>query len=277
MSNSCIILEVSNGVARITLNRPEKRNALTREMLAELIARLHELSKQPEVRCLLLAARGPWFCPGMDLSQMQQAATQPDAAQVWQADTRMYRQAVQLLFERPIPTIALVQGGAFAGGLGLGLACDIMIATTDAVFALPEPKRGITAAIVTPFLVHRVGMGPAAYLLLSGESLSAQQAHQAGICQILAEPEQLEFRATQLVRTLLSGAPGALGVTKRQFRACSPADVVAQLDLAERLSADARSTAEAREGLAAFLEKRPPAWQPSLEDAPSSEKSAGDN
>jgi methylglutaconyl-CoA hydratase len=161
-----------------------------------------------------------------------------------------------------MPVLAVVQGPAVAGGLGLVLACDLVIAADTATFSLPEPKRGITAAIVTPLLAYRAGTAAASHLLLSGQSLDAKGARQTVLCQSVVEAAQLQAAAEELVRSILSGAPGALAVTKQQLRDCAAVDVLAQLKQAVAVSAQARETTEAREGLAAFMEKRPPAWQP---------------
>jgi len=251
-----------NGVVRLTLNRPQKRNALTRELLSELLAQVNEVAAKPDVRCLVIAAKGQAFCAGMDLVQMQDSAARPDASQVWHADTTLYHDVVAAIFSLPMPTLAVVQGPAIAGGLGIALACDLVLAAEVASFALPEPQRGITAAIVTPLLVYRAGIAGASYLLLSGEGLAAGRAHEIGLCHKVIEAARLTAATDELLRTILSGAPGALAVTKRQLRACAPADVLAQLKRAIGVSAQARETPEAREGLAAFLEKRAPSWQP---------------
>jgi methylglutaconyl-CoA hydratase len=257
-----ILSSASEGVVRLTLNRPAKRNALTRELLAELLAQLKSLSARSDVRCLVLGANGPAFCAGMDLAQMEETAARPDAAQVWQTDTHLYHDVVIALFELPVPTLAVVQGPAVAGGLGLVLACDLVVAADSAGFALPEPKRGLTAAIVTPLLVYRAGAAGASFLLLSGELLDARSALRMGLCHSVVEPARLQAVADEQVRSILSGAPGALAITKQQLRACAAGDVAAQLKRAVGVSAQARETAEAREGLAAFLNKRPPKWQP---------------
>jgi methylglutaconyl-CoA hydratase len=262
MSEALVISTIADGVARLTLNRPDKRNALTRELLAELSARLREIAARSDVRCVVLGANGPWFCAGMDLAQMQETATRPDAKKVWHADTQLYLGTVMALFDLPMPTVAVVQGGALAGGLGLVLACDLAVAVEGATLALPEPKRGITAAIVTPLLVHRVGTAAAAWLLLSGESVDARRAREIGLCQVVAQGDQLEKEVDDLVRSILSGAPGALTTSKRQLRVCTAGALKEQLMKAAAVSAQARETPEAREGLAAFLEKRPPAWDP---------------
>lgn len=248
------------GIARLTLNRPHRRNALTRELLAELKAHLAELTARVELRLLVLGAQGSAFCAGMDLQQMEETAARPDAAAVWQADTEVYRDVVQLLFTCPCPTLAVVPGPAVAGGLGLALACDLVIASEAATFALPEPKRGITAAVVTPLLAYRVGAAAAAYLLLSGDTVDAERGREMGLCQEVVAAELLVAAARERERSILTGAPGALAVSKRQLRECAAVDVLAQLDRAALVSARARETPEAREGLQAFLEKRQAKW-----------------
>lgn len=260
MSDPLILCARSEGVVQLTLNRPQKRNALTREMLAELLARLNEIAELADVRCVVLAANGPVFCAGMDLAQMQETSALPDASIIWRADTQLYHDVVLALFQLAMPTLAVVQGGAVAGGLGLILACDLVLAADSAVFSLPEPKRGITAAIVTPLLVHRTGPAGAALLLLSGATIDARRAQQLGICQTLVEPAQLDASADGLVESILAGAPGALAITKRQLRATTAGSLAVQLAQAAEVSAQARETPEAREGLTAFLEKRAPAW-----------------
>jgi methylglutaconyl-CoA hydratase len=262
MSESLILIAANDGIVRLTLNRPHKRNALTRELLAELLAKLKEVAARSDTRCLVLAAYGPAFCAGMDLAQMQESALRPDAPQIWHADTELYHDVVAAIFQFPSPVLAVVQGPAVAGGLGLVLACDLVIAADTATFALPEPRRGITAAIVTPVLAYRAGTAGASYLLLSGESIDARAARRMGICHSVVEPAQLQSAANEQVRSILSGSPGALAITKQQLRASAAVDVLAQLRRAVAVSARARETAEAREGVAAFLEKRPPQWQP---------------
>ncbi len=262
MEQPVVLSAAVDGVVRVTLNRPQKRNALTRESLGDLLAILAEVAIKPDVRCLILAASGPVFCAGMDLVQMQETAKLPDAAQAWQADTQLYHDVVTTLFKLQMPTVAIVQGPAVAGGLGLVLACDLVLAADSATFSLPEPKRGITAAIVTPLLVHRTGAAGSAWMLLAGEPLTAFRAQQFGICQKIVEPSQLQDAADELVQSILSGAPGALRVTKQQLHSCTSSIVLAQLEEAIAVSAQARDTPEAREGLAAFLENRAPGWQP---------------
>ena len=141
-----LLSELRSGVARLTLNRAESRNALTRELLVQLQMEVERAGSNPDSRLLLLEANGPAFCAGMDLREMQQRASDPDAAQQWQRDSQVYARVLKALYAAPFPTIAVVQGPALAGGLGLILACDLVLAAESAFFALPEPARGITAA-----------------------------------------------------------------------------------------------------------------------------------
>ena len=263
MANSFVTSEVSpSGVARIVLARSEKRNALTREFLQDLLRAVEAVNSDESIRLLLLEAEGPVFCAGMDLGEMQQRAGQPNAGEEWRQDTRVYRELLERLFHLPVPTLAIVRGPAIAGGLGLVLACDVVLAGETASFSLPEPKRGIAAAVVTPMLAYRIGRGAAHYLLLSGRSVSAQDALRFGLCHEVVPAEELPARRDELVDSLLTGSRSALAMTKRLLLDSSAASLKKELDAGMTTSAAARETEDAREGLAAFLEKRSPKWHP---------------
>ncbi len=258
---SLITSEFEEGVGRITLNRPEKRNALTREFIEQLLAGVREMEKRPDLRVLVFQATGKVFCAGMDLSEMQQRATSAHASDDWQRDSQVYCDLLTTIFSLPVPTIAAIQGPVLAGGIGLILACDLLIAAESVFFALPEPMRGITAAMVTPLLMHRVGAGAASYMLLSGEQLSAVKGQQTGMIHDVVPDESLTKRVELLLKNILSGSPAALAITKKQIIYCSAADIVKQVSESIEVSATARATDDAREGLAAYLEKRKPRWQ----------------
>lgn len=247
-------------VVRIVLNRPDKRNALTRAMLAELLPALQFLSA--DTRLVVIAANGPAFCAGMDLQEMEATANLPDCVDVWQRDADLYRQVVEALFLVPCPTLCVVRGAVLAGGVGLVLACDLVVATESASFALPEPKRGITASMVSPLLVHRVGSGRAGWLLLSGQTLSSHDALQFGMIHKLIDSKTVPGDVATLIATILAGAPHALQVTKQQLHQNIAPRLRAEWDRAAQLSAASRTQPEAREGLQAFLEKRSPNWVP---------------
>lgn len=252
---------VADGVARLRFTRASKRNALSRETIAQLAAAVDEARRDDSVRTLVLEADGPVFCAGMDLGEMQDRARQPDALELWHQDTVVYRDLLVDLLTLPLPTLAVVQGPVLAGGVGLVAACDMVIGTTSATCALPEPRRGITAAVVAPLLIHRIGPGAASFALLSGATLDAETCYRQGLYHQLCEPGDLTARVDQRIEEILSGAPAALAMTKQHLLDCLLPNLLPQLEAGMEVSARARETGDAREGLAAFFEKRPPAWQ----------------
>lgn len=265
MSDTILRTEIAGGVARVTLNCPQKRNALTRELIGLFSGALAAIRRDESVRLLIVGAEGPVFCAGMDLGEMQSRAASPNAAEEWHEDTRVYRELVEALYRFPVPTLAALQGPVLAGGVGIVAACDLVLAAEGAFFALPEPKRGITAAIVSPLLIHRVGFAGASHLLLSGRNVSADTALRMGLVHEVVRADELSERVGDWTRTILSGSPAAMAITKRLLLDAAADQLSEQLDMAMEISARARETADAREGLAAFLEKRPPAWQPASE------------
>ncbi|MGI9515796.1 MAG: enoyl-CoA hydratase/isomerase family protein [Pirellulaceae bacterium] len=254
-------LAVADGVARLTLDRPDKRNALRREIIESLLQGVQQVANDTSIRVLVLQATGKVFCAGMDLGQMQERAESAASADEWQRDSQVYRDLLVAIHQLEIPVIAALQGPALAGGVGLVVACDIVIASEEAFFMLPEPMRGITAAMVTPFLVHRIGAGPATYMLLSNERIAA--AHSFGLCHDVVPPDRLESRVDELVNSILGGSRSAFSITKSHIAACSPGNLIELVDQSISVSARARETDDAREGLAAFLEKRKTSWQTS--------------
>ncbi len=262
MSTSFVQFAVNRGVARLTLNRPDKRNALTQEFIRELSNYVSSTAANESIRLLVVAAEGKAFCAGMDLQQMQDRAAAPNATELWQADTQVYRDLLVELTTLPIPTLAVVDGPALAGGLGLVLASDLVIASELAVFGLPEPKRGITAAVVAPLLIHRVGISAATHLLLSGKTLNPADAFQIGLCHNYVPTDELTSYTESLTASILTGARSALSITKQQILDFACPHLIERLDAGMAASAAARETDDAREGLAAFLEKRTPSWQP---------------
>ena len=260
MSDPLVTFSIDDGVARIVLNRPAQRNALTRGLIAEFSEAVKSTAADDSVRLLIVSANGPVFCAGMDLDEMQERASQPDASAQWQRDTQVYRDLLVSLVWLPVPTLAVVQGPALAGGFGLALACDIVLASETATFVLPEPKRGITAAVVAPLLIYRIGAGQASYLLLSGRSITARDGHRIGVCHEVVSADQLSAREHDLTRSILTGSPSALKKTKQHILNTAATDLIAQLDTGMTISAEARETPDAREGLAAFLGKRDPRW-----------------
>ena len=248
-------------VGEVWLQRSAKRNALTRSLLQQLRVAVSECLRHDRVRVMVLGADGPTFCAGMDLAEMESRARATDGAGEWLADSRLYAEVLQMMVAAPFPTIACVQGPALAGGVGLVLACDLVVATHDVFFSLPEPSRGIVAAMVTPLLVGRIGLGPAAAMLLSGQRFDAVTAQRWGLCLDVVAGHSLRSRTDEIVHSILQGAPEALAITKSFLHACSGEWLDHQWEKAITVSATARQSDAAREGLQAFLEKRKPRWQ----------------
>ena len=257
---SLVKVHVHEHTGTLVLNRPEKRNALSRKLIADIDEALHDLHGQRAVRAVIIAASGPAFCAGMDLAEMQATSEEPDALARWHDDAQIYRDLLETMLRYPKPLIAAVHGPALAGGLGLVLACDVVLGAPEATFGLPEPKRGLVAAVVAPLLAFRIGGGRAAYLLLTADVIGAQEAHRIGLVHELVSANQLWPRGGQLCGEFAMSAPEALLMTKRMLNESIGETVTTQLAAGAALSATARTTEAAKEGLAAFLEKREPRW-----------------
>src|SRR5262245_37587683 len=165
----------------IILNRPDKRNALSRKLLTDLAQALDDLHQERKVRAVILTGAGTAFCAGMDLAEMQATSQQPDAFAQWHSDALQYRDLIDKMLHFPKPIIAAVNGPAVAGGAGLLVASDIVIAAEAAKFGLPEPRRGIVAGMVAPLLVYRIGASHAANLLLTARIIEASEALRIGL------------------------------------------------------------------------------------------------
>ena len=257
--------DIKSGVAFATLNRPDKRNALTRAVIEELDAFVAEVDGNDAVRLFVLRGNGKVFCAGMDLAEMQSRADADDPEKEWQIDSDVYNQLVSRIFALKIPTLAVLQGPVLAGGTGMVFACDMVLASENAFIALPEPKRGIVAAMVAPLLVFRTGMSTASYLLMSGKSLTAKEAAGHGLLHEVVAEENLDQARTLLIESILTGSNSALRSTKEHLRSLASANVVEQIRASSSVSAIARKSEDAQEGLAAFNEKRKPNWEVKLD------------
>jgi methylglutaconyl-CoA hydratase len=244
----------------IVLNRPDKRNALSRQMLADLMQALDDLHQERKVRAVILTGAGTAFCAGMDLAEMQATSQQIDAQLQWHQDAVQYRELIDKMLQFPKPIVAAVNGPAVAGGAGLVLASDIVVGTREAKFALPEPRRGIVAGLVSPLLVFRIGGSHAANLLLTARTIEPAEAHRIGIYNEIVPNDLVWARAQELAGEIAKSAPEALLLTKRMLNETIGEQLQTQLSAGAAASATARTTAAAREGLAAFLEKREPKW-----------------
>jgi enoyl-CoA hydratase/carnithine racemase len=244
----------------IILNRAEKRNALNRAMLAELAQALDDLRQERRVRAIVLTGAGSAFCAGMDLGEMHETSKHASPHVQWHEDASSYRDLLETMWRLPKPLIAAVNGPAMAGGAGLVLGCDIVLAAHTASFGLPEPLRGIVAGMVTPLLAVRIGGGQAARLLLSAMTIDAAEALRIGLFHELVDPDQLWPRAVEMAAQCARSAPQALQLTKQMLNETVGEHLPTLLSAGAAASAAARTTEAAAEGLAAFLEKREPRW-----------------
>jgi methylglutaconyl-CoA hydratase len=244
----------------IILNRPAKRNALTRELLRELQQAFDDLHQERSVRAVILTGAGQAFCAGMDLQEMLSTSQQPDALNMWYQDAVQYKELMEVMLRFPKPIIAAVNGPAVAGGAGLVLASDIVIATNDSKFGLPEPRRGLVAGLVSPLLAFRIGAGYAAKLLLTGELISAEEARRVNLFHELVAPDVVWARAHEIAVECAKSAAESLLLTKKMLNETIGETLGMLLASGAAASATARTTEAAAEGLAAFLEKREPKW-----------------
>lgn len=263
MPSSAIDVKVTGSIGTIVLNRPDRRNALTRAMLAQLAEAFDDLHLEKRVRAVVLTGAGSAFCAGMDLQEMQSAAELPEAERIqdWRDSADAYREVVTKMIELPKPIIASVNGPAVAGGAGLVLASDIVVATPAAQFGLPEPRRGIIAGVVAPLLAFRAGGSTAARLLLSSSLIAADEAQRLGIYHELIDEPRLWARSVQIGEDCALGAPEALQLTKRLLYETIGEHLGTQLSVGAAMSATSRTTEAAAEGLKAFTEKRKPEWK----------------
>jgi len=244
----------------IVLNRPEKRNALSRWALLQLAQAFDDLHQERKVRAVILTGAGSAFCSGVDLHEVHESSKQNDALTQWHRDAVQFKEMLEKMLLFPKPIIAAVNGPAVAAGAGLVLAADIVIATSEARFGLPEPQRGLVSGLVAPLLAFRIGAGPAANLLLTGRLAEADEAHRLGVYHELTSGDTIWARAHQLAEQCAKCAPESLQLTKRMLNETIGDHLGTQLTSGAAASATARTTEAAQEGLAAFVEKREPNW-----------------
>ena len=260
MSEPLVKVQVHGPLGTLVLHRPEKRNALSRALLAELSQGLADLHLERRVRAVALTGSGSAFCAGMDLAEMLATGDQPDARQRWQEDVVVYRDLLLDMLRFPKPLIAAVNGAALAGGTGLALACDMVLAAPEATFGLPEPRLGLVAAVVAPLVTFRIGGGNAGYLLTTATGIPAEVALRMGLVQEMWSADKLWARAHELAQQCAASAPQSLQLTKRMLNETIGEQLETLLTAGAAASATARTTEAAAEGLRAFAEKRPPRW-----------------
>jgi methylglutaconyl-CoA hydratase len=258
LNHRTILVTDSDSIRTITLNRPERRNAMTREMQTELISVLEETAAT-QCSALILTGAGDAFCSGLDLSELQTMRDKTPAEH--HADAERVARLLVSLYDLPLPTIAAVNGPAIAGGTGLATLCDFTLAIPEAKFGFTEVRIGFVPALVSAFLSLQVGDKRCRDLLLTGRLFGATEAQQLGLVNEIVEREELVARAHALAKTLLANSPQSMSATKRLLAAMNRAWLDAAIVAALEAHAESRKTADFREGITAFLEKRKPVWR----------------
>ncbi len=261
--NAPVLTAVSAGIARITLNRPDKRNALDRATIALLIAELRRCALDPAVRVVQITGAGGAFCAGADLTEMQAQAQASEAANL--KDAEQLASMLALLDSMPKPTLARVNGDGYGGALGLLGACDIAVAADDAKFAFTEVRLGIIPAVVSPFVLGKIGESAARRYFLTAETLTAATLEKLGLVHEVVPAVELDACCTRIIDALLKAAPNALAEAKTLISdvagGAAANRAAASREAAARL-ARLRIQAEAQEGFNAFFAKRKANWRP---------------
>ncbi|MGH8751529.1 MAG: enoyl-CoA hydratase/isomerase family protein [Burkholderiales bacterium] len=274
MNDETVLTSINaHGVALVTLNRPEVHNAFDEHLIARLTRELRTLNADPKVRALVLAGSGKSFCAGADLNWMKRMARYSEADNI--KDALAFAELMLTLNTLGKPTIARVHGPAFGGGVGLVAACDIAIGTRDAVFSLSEVRLGLIPAVISPYVIAAIGERHARRYFLTAERFDAGAAYRIGLIHEFAEIETLDETIIHFLQQLLAGGPLAIGAAKQMIATVAHSPVDQQLmEKTARGIAAIRASKEGREGVAAFLEKRMPAWVNPLtaKDAKSAKK-----
>jgi methylglutaconyl-CoA hydratase len=247
------------GVARITLSRPEVRNAFNDEVIVELAQAFAELGARADVRAIVLAAEGAAFCAGADLNWMRRMADFTREENI--ADAGKLADMLQVIYACPKPTVARIQGDVFAGGLGLVAACDMAVSVDTATFCLSEVKLGLIPATISPYVIRAMGSRAAHRYFLTAERFTAAEAQRIGLVHEVVKADALDATVAELTQALVSASPNAMRACKQLLQDVAGRDINAPLMAATVESiADIRASDEGREGVQSFLQKRKPSW-----------------
>jgi methylglutaconyl-CoA hydratase len=257
MNYKTLFVETTDQVATVTFNRPDKRNAITTQMIAELQSVLDQL-EQTQVRVVILTGNGKAFCAGIDLDMLHNIAKQ--SAGENQEDSKRIAKMFRKIWSYSRPMIAAVNGHALAGGCGIATLCDFTLAVPEAKFGYTEVKIGFLPAIVSVFLTRQIGEKRSRDLLLTGRLVEAAEAKELGLINEIVPADRLMTRARELADTLLAASPSSITRAKHLLVSAAAASVDHDLERAVLESARVRCTPDFKEGLAAFLEKRKPMW-----------------
>jgi methylglutaconyl-CoA hydratase len=258
MTESLVRYELAPPAAVLTLNRADKRNALSRQLIDAIKDAFERAQSDAAARCVILTGAGNVFCAGMDLAELSESLDRPkEQTPIWDDALRLAR-VYDLIYTFPKPTIVAVNGAAVAGGAGLVTVCDLAVSIPEAKFGYPEVRRGLVAAMVMPHLLRHVGERCARYLLLTGELIDAAEALRIGLINEIVPTEQIREKALSWARSLSEGGPDALARTKNLLHRFSRQTL--SVEEAAKASAAPRLTDECQQGLRAFFNKQPAPW-----------------
>ncbi|MGE3154626.1 MAG: enoyl-CoA hydratase-related protein [Nitrospiraceae bacterium] len=258
MSESTVLIEQQGAVARVTLNRPDRRNSFDGPMIGELCEAFETVDRGQAVRVVVLGGAGAVFCAGADLRWM--GAGGAVSSQQARADAERLVRLYRAIDECPCPVIARVQGSAFGGGVGLLAVCDVVVAAEDASFALSEARLGLVPAVIAPFLLRKAGESFMRRYALTGETFSVSTARQFDLVHDVVERNGLDKRIDELIESVFQLAPQALRRTKALLRQVVQSSEAERWRLCAEANAEARLSEEGREGIQSFTAKRTPSW-----------------
>ncbi len=257
--STALTIAVVDQVARVTLSRPDVRNAFNDEVIAELTAAFLDLGGRDDVRAIVLAAEGPAFCAGADLNWMRRMADYTREENL--ADAAKLAEMLRVMYECPKPTVARVQGDVYAGGMGLVAACDMAVSVDSAHYCLSEVKLGLIPATISPYVIRAMGARAAHRYFLTAERFSAQEAHRIGFLHEVVVADALDAKVDELLKALTSASPHAVRACKQLVQDVAEREIDASLiDATVAGIADIRASDQGREGVQSFLQKRKPGW-----------------
>ena len=257
--NTALSVTVQDHVARITLTRPEVRNAFNDDVIAQIKSAFEAVGARDDVRCVVLAAEGAAFCAGADLNWMRRMADYTRDENL--ADAGELAAMLSAIYECPQPTIARVQGDVYAGGMGLVAACDMAVSVDTAHYCLSEVKLGLIPATISPYVIRAMGARAAHRYFLTAERFGAAEAHRIGLVHEVVSADALDAKVGELTQALVSASPNAVRACKKLVQDVAERDINDAL-VAKTVSgiADIRASAEGKEGVQSFLQKRKPNW-----------------
>jgi methylglutaconyl-CoA hydratase len=260
MQASLLEVRREGSAVHVVLDRPDVRNAFNAELIEALRAAFETLGEDASARTIILAGNGKTFCGGADINWMRESLDLTREENV--EDARRLSRMLRAIDRVPVPVIARIQGAALGGGAGLAAVCDIVVAAEDATFGFTETKLGIVPAVISPFVLAKIGLSQARALCLTGERFGAARAKAIGLVHEVVPASELDGAIARIVREVESAGPGGVAITKRLLKRVAASDYDDTLELTAQTIAAQRTSAEGQEGLRAFLEKRRPDWAP---------------